>query len=57
MKFDSDLIEQALHNVAMENLRKQIREFIVYQAPEEIRQVYAEYARLLEEKENNEIPD
>jgi hypothetical protein len=57
MKIDSDLIEQALHNVAVQKLQKEIRNFIVFQAPDEIRELYAEYVRLVEEKEKNEIPD
>jgi hypothetical protein len=46
-----ELLLQALQEVAEEQLKTQIREWIFYTAPPEVQKVYERYLELLDENE------
>lgn len=49
---DGDLLKQAMMNVAMNNFMKELRESVVF-GPKILGDVYAEYQKLMEKKNEN----
>lgn len=50
-----DLMEQALTNIALTKMQKELRELMAYGEPDDLKALVAEYMRLKEAKEVREL--
>jgi hypothetical protein len=49
-----DLMEQAMHNISMRHMQKELRELMAFGEPNHMRDLVAEYMRLREEKDKKD---
>lgn len=49
-----DLMEQAMHNISMRHMQKELREILAFSEPNHMRDLVVEYMRLREEQEKKE---
>lgn len=54
---DGQLMEQAIKNVAERQLKERLREWFLWNAPQEIKEVYDEYMKLVEEQDDIKIDE
>ena len=52
---DSEALEEAIINVAKDQLMREIHEWIVYTAPVGVNQLYKEYLDIVNRKQNEEL--